>query len=180
MEIKKVRVHTCNQTFEGRITDRCRCRKFVTLEKAEQLKNDGVAANVITSYKTIEVEEQCPICDGAANLKKSCRLCGKTGRVLRKKGHFEYGEDIYMRSVLRTPRTATIESKHTIYAYVQEDRDAVKRIELYNDLSQLVLAQLGAALIDGRTGEIVVEGTPEPKDDAKKGQGRTYDYGRSI
>lgn len=180
MEIKKVRVHTCNQRIEGYIVDRCSCRKFVTQEKAEQLKDDGVAANVITSYKTIDVEDNCPICDGADNFKKSCRVCGKTGKVLKKKNIFEYGEDIYMRPFLRTPRTATIEEEHVEYAYIKGDKDAGRRIELYHQLDQLSLVKLGAQLKDIKNGEILFEGTPEPEDNPKTATGRTYDYGRTI
>ena len=180
MEIKKVRVHTCNQKLEGYIVDRCRCRKFVTLEKAEQLKDDGVAANVITSYKTVEVEEKCPICEGADNLKKSCRMCGKTGKVFRKKSIFEYGEDIYIRPFLKTPRTATIEEEHVDYAYILGDKDAIKRIDLYHQLDQQSLAKLGAELRDAKTEEILFEGTPEPADDPRTATGRKYDWGRTI
>src|ERR1700684_1225904 len=130
--VKKIRVHTCaNQKIEGYIAERCRCRKFISTAKAEELKSTGFAANVIVSFKTIKVEEVCPICINDSNLKKSCKLCGKTGQLIKEKHVFEYGEDVYMTPFQKTPRTATIESKHTIYAYVQEDRDAAKRIELY-------------------------------------------------
>jgi hypothetical protein len=181
MQIHKVRVHTCaNQKIEGYIAERCRCRKFISVAKAEELKNTGFAANVIVSFKTIKVEEVCPICINDSNLKKSCKLCGKTGQLIKEKHVFEYGTDVYMTPFQKTPRTATVEEEHIEYAYIKNDKDAARRIELYNDLTQLSLAQLGAALIDGRTGEIVVEGNPEPKNDPKTATGRDYDYGRSI
>jgi hypothetical protein len=180
MEIKKVRVHTCNQKLDGYIQAKCRCRKFVTLAKAEQLKEDGFAANVITSYKTIEVEDKCPICDGLDNLKKSCKVCNSTGIVLKQKTHFEYGSDVYMTSVMKTPRTATIEEEHIEYAYIKIDKDAIRRIELYRHLDLLSLAGLGAELRDPKTGDILIEGTPEPENDPKTATGRLYDYGRSI
>jgi hypothetical protein len=184
MEIKKVRVHTCNQKIEGYIADRCRCRRFVTREKAEEMMDDGYAAKVITSIRTVEIKEPCPICAGLENLKKSCNLCKKTGEALRKKCHAEYGEDIYMRPFLKTPRTATIEEEHIEYAYVKGDRDAIRRIDLYNGLNQAALAQLGAAIIrktpTGKVIEIIFEGIPEPEDDPKTNTGRKYDWGRSI
>lgn len=177
--IKTVRVHTCLQKYEGYIAEKCTCRKFVTQEKAEQLKTDGYAAHVITSYRTIDVEDTCPICDDT-DLKKSCRVCNKTGKVPSKKTIFEYGEDIYMRPILRTPRTATIEKNHIEYAYVKLDKDAAKRIELYHQSDRLALAKLGAEIRDSETGEILIEGTPEPEDNPKTGTGRRYDYGRTI
>jgi hypothetical protein len=84
-----------------------------------------------------------------------------------------------MRPFLRTPRTATIEANHLDYAYILQNKDAAKRIELYHESDQLSLVKLGAQLRDTK-GEILFEGTPEPEDDPKKGQGRKYDYGRTI
>jgi hypothetical protein len=180
MEIKKVRVHTCTQRIDGYIEKKCKCRKFATLAKAEQLKDDGFAANVVISYKTIKIEDICPICSNDSNLKKSCNLCGKTGQVLKEKHSFEYGEDIYMTPFQRTPRTATIEEEHIEYAFIKGDRDAVRRIELYHQLDQLSLAKLGAELRDPKTGDILFEGTPEPANDPKTATGRDYDFGRPI
>jgi hypothetical protein len=151
----------------------------VTQEKADQLRADGDAANVIISRKTIDVEVECPICEGNERMIKSCRLCNKTGIATIKKDIDEHGEDIYMRPVLKTPRTATIEANHIDYAYVKGDKDAAKRIELYHELDQLALVKLGAQLRTSN-GEILFEGTPEPKDDPKTGTGRTFDYGRTI
>jgi hypothetical protein len=177
--IKKVKVHTCNQKIEGYVVDKCKCRRYVTNEKAEELIGDGFAAYVIKSLSTITVEEACPICAGT-DIKKSCRLCGKSGKVEREKVHLELGEDIYMRPFLKTPRTATIEEEHIEYAMVKGDKDALKRIELYNDLNQISLAKLGAELRNPKTGEIVVEGTPEPEDDPEEWRGRNFDWGKSI
>lgn len=179
--ISKIRVHTCgNQRYEGYITEKCRCRKYVTQEKAEQLKNDGYAAHVITSIKTIDVEDICSMCEGNDRLKKSCKACGKTGIETKKRNLIEYGEDIYMRPILRTPRTATIEKNHLEYAYVKLDKDAARRIELYHESDQSALGDLGAEIRNPVTGEVVRKGTPEPKNDPAKGQGRDHDYGRAI
>jgi hypothetical protein len=177
--IKTVRVHTCNQQYEGYLTDRCSCRKFVTQQEADQLKDDGDAANIILSRKTIDVQAQCPICEGNARMKRSCRVCNSTGQATIKKEINEYGEDIYMRPILKTPRTATIEANHLEYAYVKGDKDAAKRIELYHELDQLALVKMGAQLRSSN-GEILFEGTPEPEDNPKKGEGRNCDYGRTI
>lgn len=177
--IKTVRVHTCDQRIEGYMEQRCSCRKYVSQDKADQLKQDGDAANVIVSRKTIDIEIVCPICEANERLMKSCRVCNKTGIATTKKDIDEHGEDIYMRPVLKTPRTATIEAKHLEYAYVKGDKDAKKRIELYHELDQLSLVKMGAQLRDSQ-GEILFEGTPEPEDNPKKGEGRNCDYGRSI
>ena len=179
MEIKKIKVHTCNQKIEGYVVDKCKCRRYVTNEKAEELIGDGFAAYVIKSLSTITIEEACPICAGT-DIKKSCRLCGKSGKVEREKVHIELGEDIYMRPFLKTPRTATIEEEHIEYAYVKGDKDAIKRIELYNQMCQASLARLDAELHDSRTKEIMVEGKPEPENNAKKWEGRDFDWGKSI
>jgi hypothetical protein len=180
MEIKKVRVHTCNQKQEGYIERKCRCRKFVTPEEAVELIDDGIAAYVILAYRTIEIKEICPICVNTASLKRSCSFCNTIGEISKKKIHIDYGEDIYMRPVLKTPRTATIEEEHIEYAYIKRDRDAIKRIDLYHGLNQAALVELGASIINSITGEIVFQGTIEPEDNLKKGTGRKYDYGRSI
>lgn len=180
MEIKKVRLHTCNQKIEGYIVDKCRCRKFVALEKAAELIDDGFANHVIISLKIIQVKEVCRICGGENKFKKRCGECFGSGEVLRSKIHTEIGEDIYRRPFLKTPRTATIEEEHIEYAYIKEDHDAQKRIELYHGLNQGSLAELGAALIDSKTRKVFLSGSPEPEDDAKKWRGRTYDWGRSI
>lgn len=179
MEIKKVKVHTCNQRIQGDLSDKCRCRRFVTQHTASRLVDEGIAAYVVKSYKTIKEELKCPVCENIEDLKKSCSLCGKTGTVFDKKTIFEYGEDIYMRPFLRTPRTATIEKNHVEYAFIKLDKNARRRIELYHQLDQLSMAKLGAELRDSN-GEILIEGTPEPKDDPKTATGRRYDYGRTI
>lgn len=184
MEIKKIKVHTCNQEIEGYIKDKCRCRKFVDLEKASQLIDDGYAKNVIESFKKIEVKEICSLCGASENYKKTCKFCNSTGEIVKTALLAVYGQNIYMRPFLKTPRTATIEAEHIDYAYVKGDRDAIKRIDLYQELTSMSLVELGAALVrKARTGEIletVIEGIPEPEDDAAKATGRRYDYGRSI
>ncbi len=184
MEIKKIRVHTCNSEIEGYIQKKCRCRKFVTLEKAAELIDNGYANNIITSFNVIDVTEVCSVCAGLDLYKKSCKQCNKTGETSKKFSQAVYGEDIYMRPFLKTPRTATIEEEHVEYAYVKGDKDAIKRIELYQELNREALVELGAGIVrktlTGKILEVVIEGHPEPEDDAKKWQGRTYDYGRSI
>lgn len=178
--IKKVRVHTCPETRDGRFAGDCTCRKYVTVEKAEQLKENGLASHIISSHKQIEVEGECGICGADQQLKKSCRVCNKTGIAFNKKDHFEYSEDLYMRPILRTPRTATIEKNHIEYAYIKLDKDAAKRIELYHQSDKLALAKLGAEIRDSRTQNILIDGTPEPEDNPKTGTGRRFDYGRPI
>lgn len=186
MERKKVRVHTCEQAkeqglkIEGYIDGKCRCRKFVTLEKAAQLVEDGVANPVVLSWRTEDVDRICPVCDGQDKFKKRCRVCNETGKVTEPKVFLETGEDIYIRPFLKTPRTATIEAKHIEYAYVKADKDAKKRIDIYHTSDQMNFAKLGASLVDAKTKEVLFEGTPEPKDDLKTGTGRKHDWGRTV
>lgn len=186
MDKKKVRLHTCDQVKErdlkpeGYIDGKCRCRKFVTVEKAEQLVDDGVALPIVLSWRTEDVDKPCPVCDSQEKFKKRCHLCNETGKVTETKVFLETGSDIYIRPILKTPRTATIEAKHLEYAYIKLDRDAQRRIELYHAADQMNFAKLGASLVDSKTGEILFEGVPEPPDDPKKGIGRTFDYGRTI
>jgi hypothetical protein len=181
MQIKTVRVHSCNPTNEGVIeNEKCRCRKFVRLDEAQALLDDGIARHIITSYKTVDTQENCPVCAGIENLKKSCSVCKGSGFITKPEILYTYGEDIFVRPFLRTPRTATCEAEHIEYAYIKGDKDAIKRIELYNILTQESLAELGATLINNQTGEVVVQGTIEPEDDFKKATGRRWDYGRSI
>lgn len=180
MEIKKVRVHTCNQKMEGHIVDKCRCRKFITVENAEQLIEDGYARNITVSIRWADVIILCPICAGEVKLRKRCHACKNTGEVSVSRPEIITGEDIYMRPFLKTPRTATIEEEHIEYAFIKGDRAALRRIEQYGNLNQRVLGELGAEVRDQRTGNIVIEGKKEPENDKSKGQGRKYDYGRTI
>ena len=186
MLIRNIKVHTCNQDVgeldpeKGYLVKKCTCRKYVTLAKAAQLIEDGYAQYVVTSFKIVQAKVKCPICGGIEQYVKSCNLCGKTGEISVDKAVFEYSQDIFMRPFLRTPRTATIEEEHIQYAFVKGDRDALKRIELYNELNQLTLGKLGAEVTNSKTKKVIFEGRPEPEDDPKKGQGRKYDYGRPI
>lgn len=188
MENTHVRLHTCDQVngdglrIEGLVDGRCLCRKFVSLAEAAQLIIDGAALSIITSADPIEEKKQCHICEGLENLVKTCDNCKKTGFVIEVRLDIRRGEDIYMRPVKRTPRTATIESKHIGYAYNDSKRGskASDRIEEYNYLDTIMLVDLGAELRDQITGEIVKPGNPEPEDNPKLGTGRKHDYGRTI
>lgn len=186
MERRKVRVHTCEQVkerdlkIEGALDGTCSCRKYVTLQKAAQLVEDGVARPIVLRWWYDEIEKPCPVCDNQEKLKKRCRVCENTGKVNESKIFTETGDEIYMRPFLKTPRTATIEAKHMEYAYIKGDRDAQKRIDIYHTLDQISLAKLGASLRDTKTKEILFEGTPEPENDKTKGVGRKYDYGRPV
>ena len=188
MDNTQVRLHTCDQVngdglrIEGLVDQKCRCRKFVSLAEAAQLILDGAALAIITSAYPIEEKKVCRICEGLENLVKSCDNCKKTGFVVETRLDIRRGEDIYMRPVKRTPRTATVEAKHIGYAYNDARRGsrASDRIEESNYLDEMMLVELGAQLRDQLTGEIIIKGTPEPEDNPKTGQGRRFDYGRTI
>lgn len=188
MENTQVRLHTCDQVngdglrIEGLVDEKCRCRKFVSLVEAAQLILDGAALSIIVSAEPIEEKKRCHICEGLDTLIKTCDNCKRTGFVTETRLDIRRGEDIYMRPVKRTPRTATIEAKHIGYAYNDEKQGgpASDRIEEYNYLDTKMLVELGAELRDQRTGEVIIEGTPEPENNPKIGQGRRWDYGRAI
>ena len=188
MENTQVRLHTCDQVngdglrIEGLVDKKCRCRKFVSIAEATRLILDGAALSIVLSADPIEEKKTCRICEGIENLVKSCDNCKRTGFVTETRLDIRRGEDIYMRPVKRTPRTATVEAKHIGYAYndAKRGKRASDRIEEYNYLDEMMLVELGAQLRDQQTGEIIIKGTPEPEDDLKKGTGRRYDYGRKI
>jgi hypothetical protein len=193
MDNTHVRVHTCKQIdgeglrMEGLVTEKCRCRKFVSLAQAAEYILDGVALSVVLSVEPIEEKKICRICENDDRLKKSCDNCGKAGYVSETRLDVRRGEDIYMRPVKKTPRTATIEAKHIGYAFDtvspgSEDgpNRAKKRIDNYHVLDRIMLVELGAELVDKATGEVLIEGTPEPPDDPKTATGRKYDWGRAI
>ncbi len=193
MDNTHVRVHTCKQIdgeglrMEGLITEKCLCRKFVSLAVAADYILDGSALGVVLSVEPVEQKNRCRICENDDRLKKTCDNCGKTGYTTEIRLDVKRGEDIYMRPVKRTPRTATIEAKHIGYAFdtaslrgKRNSNRAKKRIDNYHVLDRMMLVELGAELIDMKTGEVLIKGTSEPPDDAKTASGRKHDWGRAI
>lgn len=180
MAIVKVLVHKCLQKIEGYIPPgtRCGCRKWVPIPKAAVMVEEGDAAYVITEMRISEVDEPCHICAGLEGFKKNCGACLGSGTVKVRKLFTVQGENIYLTSAKKTPRTPTIERPHIerSFSHVSD----VDRIEYYGNLGIKLLGELGAQITDAKTGEIIKLGNPEPENDASKGQGEEFDYGRSV
>lgn len=180
MATVKVLVHKCLQKIEGYIPPgtKCGCRKWVAVAKAMEMVEEGDAAYVITEMRISEVDEPCHICAGIEGFKKNCGACLALGTVKVRKLFTVQGENIYLTSAKKTPRTPTIEKAHIERSF--SHKTDVDRIECYGDLGVELLGELGAQITNAKTGEIVKPGKPEPKDDASKGEGERYDYGRSV
>lgn len=191
------RVHHCDKQItmaveEDRLTPpggKCRCRKYISLTKATQLVQNGDATWVVKA-RTQVLEDVCHLC-GADPEVKNCANCKGTGKEMVNAVVEEYGEDIVLVSrplldekkkkhkamllskqmarkkpALKTPRVPTIEAKHIVRAYVLGVKAAQDRIEEYGRLNREFISSLVVG--------------PEPADNPKTGEGRCYDYGRTI
>jgi hypothetical protein len=181
MATVKVLVHKCLQKIEGYIPPgtKCGCRKWISIPKAMIMVEEGDAAYVITEMRISEVDEPCRLCGGLPGFQKYCGECRASGTVKVRKLFTVQGENIYLTSAKKTPRTPTLEKAHVERAITGKQAD-IDRIEYYGNLGILLLGELGAQIMDAKTGEIIKPGKPEPKDDASKGEGERYDYGRSV
>jgi hypothetical protein len=177
----------------------CRCRKFITLDKATQMVKKGEASWVVTKRTRGYAEVTCSLCGGNKEI-KNCANCAGKGVAIESVVWNKYNNDVVLVSELpedekekkrssvlkkKTPRTATIESKHIERAYSgaltekkprqwigKEGVEARERIEEYGMLVLENRAFIGKD-------KIYVIGV-EPENDPKIGQGRDYDYGRTI
>jgi len=206
MAKKKVLEHTCFQKEHPLSPVKCRCRKYISIDKAKELVAQG-AQFVIARYSEIATEEPCVICEGKENLVKNCSFCGKTGKITVKKVVPVYGEDIILTvgerkerlvnsAAKRTPRVATIESKHILRALgivglgsgaARKRWDEYELITLKERIRLLSphksVEEFEAAWLlweQDTTKPFPIAYREEPADDAKTGSGRRYDYGRSI
>lgn len=184
-DLKKVLVHSCLKPEKGYDEDNplpanCRCRKYLSVQDAKSLVDDGEAQYVAAFRRTIDTETPCHICAQVPTLVKSCDSCKRTGTITGKKIIIIRGEDIVFVSRLKkTPRTATIEKAH-IERTNEGHKDETVRADFYEILTVEFHGSLGAAIIAKPSNEIVKKGTPEPEDNPKLGTGRLHDYGRPI
>jgi hypothetical protein len=177
---------------------KCRCRKYYTLHKATELVRRGDATWVILRRHLEPREGTCQLCKGDPEV-KNCANCQGTGKEIQTVEMVTYGEDLVLVSqtpvnsktgrpekkrssalAQKTPRSATIEKGHMQRAYLDQQKEAAERIEEYGRLNRDFLVSLGAELRNPNTGTVFMEGRPEPENDAAKGQGRRYDFGRSL
>jgi hypothetical protein len=160
---------------------KCICRKVIPYHEADAMVKRDAAAWIVVGRERGTHKVLCPLCRGDKEV-KNCAQCGGEGTILRAVEWNTYGEDIvFVSSVsedkeetkyrptlaMKTPRVPTIESEHIEYAYVLENKDAATRIEEYGSLIQWALQEYGAAMIDARTKEPVIEGKQEPKNEVK-------------
>ncbi len=195
---------------------KCRCKKMIAYTYANELIKTNQAKWVVIERTPVEVIEDCSFCEAMTDVeKKSCALCMGSGKVKVLREIEKFNNDIVLMSTLsidlknkkyrrntraKTPRVATIEAKHIKRAYVDELKYAVERIREYNLMVQEVLGEFGAELRDSKTGDIVKQGNPEPKEEVKSYppgsitfadgtknvswywtvEGRRFDYGRNL
>jgi hypothetical protein len=265
--MKKVKVHTgCIGQEDVAIglskppAPKCRCKKMIDYDKANDLVKTGQASWVIVKLTPVETEAPCRLCATMSGVeKKTCAACSGKGKTTELREIPTFNNDIVLLSEVaknvlgepedrkkyrrntreKTPRVATVETKHiykafillaknpqafrdfaaklrfqwmleeaahnvsarsVLQSYVFEDNYAAARIEDYGQMSQIVLQDFGAELKDGRTGEVVVPGRPEPVDERKSyppgsitfsdgtknktwwhtAEGRRFDYGRAL
>jgi hypothetical protein len=168
---------------------KCRCRKRITLKRATELVRVGEASWITATRVRGERPEVCRLCK-ADNAVAKCALCGGKGMTLEPYMEDTPGSDILLVSrnpqdakekksfflKAKTPRAPTIEEGHITRAL--DDKEAKERIEQYGESIVWNLQGLGAQVT--LNGKEIFPGKPEPKNDAKKGLGRDYDWGRCI
>jgi hypothetical protein len=189
-EIRKVLVHSCfdKESDTPLMPKGCRCRTWKSTTEAAKLVESGIYRYVLAFEKTVQTEEICPNCSNDKNLKKTCIQCDKTGTVLVTSKYPVLGEDIILASevskenikTVKVKRAPTLEKAHIQRAVISGNVHEQMRIEEYGETGFLLLGSLGAEVRNRKTGEIIVKGHPEPKDDIKTGTGRRFDYGRSL
>jgi hypothetical protein len=210
------RVHHCVgqiDVAEGRKeppAPSCRCRKFISIEKATEFVKLGEVSWVVIGRTRGLAQVVCKLCGGDKSI-KNCAECRGKGLAPVPVTWDEYNNDIVLVSQLpedktekkrssvlkkKTPRVATIEAPHIERAYVYGKKEAQQRIEQYGEMVAWGLQELGAEINisckycgllrgcrcvgDRKTGKVIMEGRPEPKNDAKKGLGRDHDWGRCV
>lgn len=172
----------------------CRCRKFISLEKATELVKSGEASWVVVKRTRGLAQVICKLCAGDKSVIK-CAFCQGKGLAPEPVVWDEYNNDIVLVSQLpedktekkrtsalkkKTPRVATIEAPHIRNAYLNGNKEAAARIEQYGEMIVMGLQELGAEIINAQTRKVIIEGKRDPENDKKRGIGRDYDYGRTI
>lgn len=212
--MKQVKVHSgcigqskVARRFAEPPAPKCRCKKLTDFHEADTLVKQGMAAWVVTKRTRGAVELNCPLCAHMTDIeKKTCGRCKGTGLVVENKIWEDFNNDIVLLGDDKegfkevTPRVATIEEEHIEGAYIYDVPYVLDRIKEYASMIQEQLADFGAELKDGQTGEVVVPGRPEPKNERRSyppgsitfsdgsknktwwhtAEGRDFDYGRAL
>lgn len=167
---------------------KCQCKKLIDYAKANELVKRGDAMWIVTKRQRVDVEFECPMCPSWTDAeKKTCARCKGTGKITERRSIDSYNNDIVLTSQRasdprdksekyytqpQTPRVPTIEEEHIVFAYVEEWKDALQRIKEYAGMIAEALTWfgpkdrcvMGARLRDGKTGEVIFEGRPEPQE----------------
>ncbi len=180
------KVHSCAQQVkvaEGSVEPpgrKCRCRKYIGIAKATQMVKNGEASWIVIGRRWGPMNVPCHLCNGNPEV-QNCACCKGKGTEVTTIDIEDYGNDIVLVSrhpadkkerkrssalAQKTPRVATIEAKHIFRAYVENVRPAQQRIEEYG---RQVHENLSSLIVGF-----------EPADNPKTGEGRRYDYGRTI
>jgi hypothetical protein len=174
------------QGLEEPPAKKCTCRKFIPYKKADEMVKKGEARWCVVKRERGIREVTCTLCGGDPEV-KNCARCGGRGAITVSAVWDTYTMDIVLVSqasadlkekkyrpalAMKTPRVATIESEHIERAYIEGVKEAAERIEEY-----------GMLILDARAfvgpNKLPAIGI-EPENNAKRGEGRDYDYGRAV
>jgi hypothetical protein len=202
------------QQLEEPPAKKCTCREIIPYSKSKEMVKNREARNCVVKRERGKHSVTCTMCGGDPEV-KNCAKCAGLGAidepviwdtytdhiVLVSQGAADPKEKKYRPALaLKTPRVATIESKHIIRAYADDNLDAADRIEEYGMLILKEQLRMLAKNISNEefdkaweeyTAEkeeqehqepprLLVPIREEPDDNAKTGEGRRYDYGRAI
>jgi hypothetical protein len=187
---------------------KCPCRRKITVAEATEIVKRGEAKWIVKSRKRGVRSVICSHCKGGSDI-KICAKCGGTGKQEESYVEDIPGTDIVYTSAdsvdqrekkkrkwlaPKTPRVATIESEHISRAYLDGNKEAVMRIEEYGLLTvkeQLRMLttwmtneEFDAAWAEYENADF--RGHPllpirmEPDNSRERGEGRDYDFGRTI
>lgn len=161
---------------------RCFCRKLIEFDEANARVKAGSAKWVVTKRTRGVIEVDCSLCPNMTDVeKKTCAQCKGTGKIMEAKVWEDYNNDIVEMSTKsiderekkyrmntrgKTPRVATIESKHVRRAFVDGLKYAADRIEEYGLMILLARIEMGIK--------------PEPEDSLERHEGRKYDMGDPV
>lgn len=192
------KVHTCvfqEQVAMGKkepnLSRKCSCRQIIEYKEANERVKVGDALWVVSKRVYGTRKAVCSLCRGEGD--KTCDLCKGTGEVEVAADWNEYNGDIVLvnhrtkSNRISTPRVPTVEADHIERAVTLKNevpnklqKEAMERIEEYGRMTQWSIQTLGAELRDGKTKKLLIKGIAEPADNRKTGEGRNYDYGRTI
>lgn len=199
-----------SQGLEEPPARKCNCRKFIPYKIADEMVKKGEARWVVIARERGTQEEVCTLCNGNTEIKNCASCAGtgkhtvaavwdtyKHDIVLVSQASVDIKEKKYRPALaMKTPRVATIESEHIERAYVEGVPEAAARIEEYGmlivkeQLRQLAVGltreEFNAAWAEYEAADYRTQGYPpvpirlEPSDNAERGEGREYDYGRAV